>query len=132
MPYILWFQAAGIKKHSKTFTCTYICSDNEGNLIARLYCQLRSLQASSPFMATKVRRERTCKQVAKLLGAKFLSCMTFHDVLRWESFAHSLPAEFKVDLTTYVWFQTPLSHQHKNKETSDINEEILSVQNTHR
>ena len=84
------------------------------------------------FMATKVSRERTCKRVAKLLGAKFLSCMTSHDVLRWESFVRSLPGEFKADLTTYVWFQTPLLHQHKNKGTSDINEEILSVQNTYR
>ena len=64
----------------------HVCSDNEGNLIARLYYQLRSLRASSPFMVTKVRRERTCKRVAKLLGAKFFSCMTSHDVLRWESF----------------------------------------------
>lgn len=39
----------------------HVCSDNEGNPIARLYYQLRSLRASSPFMATKVSRERTCK-----------------------------------------------------------------------
>ena len=65
MPYILWFQAAGIQRHLKLLH-VHVCSDNEGNLNARLYYQLSSLQASFPFMAGKVSHERICERAAKL------------------------------------------------------------------